>query len=193
MTSPTLSLAGRAAMLPSSRADPDHGRRDPEPARQRVVARRGGRNTWVFSFPLAQPQRCCCCGLDTCLQLCPAPTFAKPRELKNAGHQLRARHCGQQVQIPQPTRAHAAGTPTRRTGPTRVAYPAQRVGICRQMVPRWWGEAGKSHACARSGVCRLPACSAPLRSALLLRGTCNYPDQAPCHSSARGVESSRRQ
>lgn len=77
MTSPTLSLAGRAAMLPSSRADPDHGRRDPEQASQRVVARRGGRNTQVFSFPLAQPQRCCCCGLDTCLQLCPRSHLCK--------------------------------------------------------------------------------------------------------------------
>lgn len=164
MTSPTLSLAGRAAMLPGSRADPDHGRRDPEPARQRVVARRGGRNTQVFSFPLAQPQRCCCCGLDTCLQLFPAPTFAKPRELKTA----RAPAPSQAL---RPTGANPpAQTPSRcwdphaQDGAHTCCVPGSVRGNLQADGPAVVGR-GWEITCVCTQWCLLPAsvlCSAPL-------------------------------
>lgn len=58
-----------------------------------------------LSPPPAQPWGCCCCGLDTCLQLFPAPTFAKLQELQHARCQPQAWHGGQRVQIPPFTRA----------------------------------------------------------------------------------------
>lgn len=74
-------VAGRVAMLPSRRVDPTHSRWASEPPGQGVAMLHGGRDIQVSSFPPAQPQRCCCCGLNTCLQLSSAPTFPKPRQL----------------------------------------------------------------------------------------------------------------
>lgn len=195
MTSLTLLLAGRAAMLPSSKADPDHGRCDPEPASQRVVARRGGRNTQVFSFPLAQPQRCCCCGFGHVppglprSHLCKAPGAeecwapAPSQALRPTG-----------ANTPTHTRTHC-WDPHMQDGAHTCCIPSSARGNLQADGPAVVGR-GWEITCVYTQWCLPPAstlCSAPLRSALLLRGTCNYPDQAPCHSSARGVESSCRQ
>lgn len=77
---PPQQLTGRAAMLPRKMLN--------LPIANGLLSHPGG--GWPCceeaetpsSLPMAQPQRCCCGGLDTCLQLIPAPTFAKRGQLR---------------------------------------------------------------------------------------------------------------